>query len=223
MRDVDLVFDLAMHYACQNTSGPANYADCAAAQGEGGDGSTQPSVSGIHFDRVRGTALRSGWLRCLAKAPCTDVTFSKIEVVAPEPFLCEHVHATGLPEGWHCPEEPAQQNGSDEDSVDADAGTMRHRASEFRLSNTLGDHMVLQRGSNKTCVWGFADPGDRVTTEFRGQHFGAVTAPDGIWRQFLPAQPATMQPQTLSFRSSSGATAELTDVLFGDVFLAGGQ
>jgi hypothetical protein len=209
VHDVDLVFDIAMHYACQNTSGSENYADCAAAQGEGGDGSIQPSVSSIHFEGIRGTAWRSGWLRCLADAPCRDVTFAQIEVTATEPFLCEHVHATGLPGGWHCPEPDGPV-------------LKRPRSSEFRLSNTLGDHMVLQRSSNKTCVWGFADPGDVITTVFQGQTFTVPTAVDGVWRQYLPAQLATMQPQTLSFRSSSGATASLTDVLFGDVFLAGG-
>lgn len=95
VHDVDLVFDFAMHYACQNSSGMVNYNDCVAEQGEGGDGSIQPSVSGIHFSNVRGTAWRSGWLRCLAKFPCRDVTFAQISVAADEPFLCENVHATG--------------------------------------------------------------------------------------------------------------------------------
>lgn len=50
--DVDLVFDIAMHYACQNTSGTQNYNDCAAAQGEGGDGSIQPYISGVRYESV---------------------------------------------------------------------------------------------------------------------------------------------------------------------------
>ena len=97
--DVDLVFDLAMHYACQNTSGTENYNDCAAAQH--GSPAILPSVSGIHFDNIRGTAWRSGWFRCLPEAPCRDVTFSGIDVVASEPFVCEHAEVSG----W----EPAEQ------------------------------------------------------------------------------------------------------------------
>lgn len=91
--DVDLVFDLAMHYACQNTSGTSNYNDCVA--GQGGSSSIQPSVSGIRFESVRGTAWRSGWLRCLLEAPCENVTFSEIDVASAEPLLCENVAVTG--------------------------------------------------------------------------------------------------------------------------------
>lgn len=91
--DVDLVFDLAMHYACQNTSGTINYNDCVAGQGQ--SSSIQPSVQGIHFENVRGTAWRSGWLRCLPEAPCKDVTFSEIDVKATEPFLCSNAAVAG--------------------------------------------------------------------------------------------------------------------------------
>eukprot|EP01047_Picozoa_sp_COSAG01_P104575 COSAG01_NODE_33880_length_557_cov_0.644105_1_plen_92_part_01 len=83
--------------------------------------------------------------------------------------------------------------------------------------------MVLQRDSNRTVVWGFADHGDIVTTEFKGTRLNTTTGEDGVWRQYLPPQPATMQPQTLEFRSASGAKDTLHDVLWGDVFLAGGQ
>jgi hypothetical protein len=92
--DVDLVFDLAMHYACQNSSGTANYNDCVAAQGTGSP-SIAPSVVGIHFENIRGTAWRSGWFRCLAEAPCREVSFSGIDVVASEGFLCEHAEVSG--------------------------------------------------------------------------------------------------------------------------------
>ena len=131
----------------------------------------------------------------------------QIDVRASEPFLCEHVHASGLPAGWDCPAPPNT--------------TAQPRASEFRLSNTLGSHMVLQRDS-KACVWGFADAGDTITLQMRAEYFTAITDDAGIWRIFVPPQPATMQPQTLLFSSASGAIASLTDVLFGDVFLAGG-
>ena len=201
-----------MHYACQNTSGTANYDDCAAAQGEGGDGSIQPVVSGVHFDKITGSAWRSGWLRCLGDSPCHNVTFANIDINASEPFLCTHVHASGLPQGWECP------------SPDSESTIRLPQASAFRLSNTLADSMVLQRDSNRTCVWGFADPGDMITTSFQGRNLTAVTTGDaGIWRQFLPSQPATLIPQVLSFSSVSGASATLSDVLFGDVFLAGGR
>jgi hypothetical protein len=35
--------------------------------------------------------------------------------------------------------------------------------------------------------------------------------------------PASMTPYTLSFSSSAGESASLKDILFGDVFICGGQ
>ena len=149
-------------------------------------------------------------MRCLEKFPCRDITFANIDVTSTEPFLCKHVHAEGLPQGWECPAEGETHKAP--------------RTSEFRLSNTLGSHMVLQRDSAATCVWGFSGAGDVVVTRFQGKGLTTTADSSGVWRQFLPPQPATMQPQTLSFTSAgSGAHLSITDVLFGDVFLAGGQ
>ena len=92
----------------------------------------------------------------------------------------------------------------------------------FNLSNTLGDGMVLQRTQAAT-VWGFGDPGVTVTTTFLGATLQTTVGGDGVWRQALPPQKATATPTTLSFAGSDGGTAELRDVLFGDVYLCGGQ
>ena len=94
--------------------------------------------------------------------------------------------------------------------------------SSFQLSNTLGDHMVLQRDT-PAMVWGFATPAVTVKTGFLGQSFVAVTGSDGVWRQRLPAQPYSSQPTTITFASSDGGTATLSDVLFGDVHICSGQ
>eukprot|EP00756_Hemistasia_phaeocysticola_P057874 Hpha_TRINITY_DN34483_c0_g1::TRINITY_DN34483_c0_g1_i1::g.96121::m.96121/K05970/SIAE; sialate O-acetylesterase len=95
-------------------------------------------------------------------------------------------------------------------------------ASSFRVSNTLGSHMVLQR-DRPSVVWGFADPGVVVTTHFKGQGYNATTDSTGVWRQHLPTQPATTQPATIGFESSDGGRTKLTDVLFGDVHICSGQ
>lgn len=105
-------------------------------------------------------------------------------------------------------------------------------------------NLLLQRNSAATCVWGFSEAGDIVTTNFRGENMTAVTDSSGVWRQFLPPQPATMRwattvplsilvtltlmptthsahaiilarPQSLLFHASSGESARLDDVLFG--------
>jgi sialate O-acetylesterase len=92
----------------------------------------------------------------------------------------------------------------------------------LQLSATLGNHMVLQRDNAATTVWGFATAGATVKTVFNSNNYLATTGSDGIWRQKLPSTPAG-GPYSLSFSASTGEVASLTDVLFGDVFLCGGQ
>ena len=106
-------------------------------------------------------------------------------------------------------------------------------AASFNLSNVLGDGMVLQRsagtppGSTQppTVVWGFGTPGEKVTTTFLGKALSppAIVGADGMWRQELPPTPARTAPTTITFAGSDGATAQLQNVLFGDVLLCSGQ
>ena len=86
----------------------------------------------------------------------------------------------------------------------------------FALSRTLGDSMVLQR-DRPSMVWGFAPVGASVKTVFAGTTFTSTAGADTVWRQALPATAATATGQTLTFSASTGGTASLSDVLFGDV------
>lgn len=92
----------------------------------------------------------------------------------------------------------------------------------FSLSKVFGDHAVLQRDRPST-VWGFAPAGTTVKTAFQGKTYTSTAGADTVWRQALPAQPATKTPQTISFSASTGEVATLNDVLFGDVYVCGGQ
>ena len=92
------------------------------------------------------------------------------------------------------------------------------------LSRTLGDHMVLQAAPQKAIVWGATTAGAVVTTTFKGVNRTATADHNGTWRQQLPPTPASyLQSHLLLFTSSSGETAKLQDVLFGEVFVCGGQ
>jgi len=95
-------------------------------------------------------------------------------------------------------------------------------ANGFSLSNTLGDHMVLQRAPQQAYVWGFANAGIVVTTTFNGQVYNATSDSTGVWRQRLPATNAG-GPYNFTFKATDGGSGALNDVLFGDVYLAGGQ
>ena len=72
-------------------------------------------------------------------------------------------------------------------------------------------------------IWGTADPGVIVTASFAGLKLRAKTDSTGVWRQRLPAQDATPVGRSLEFAASDGGSAQLADVVFGDVFLCGGQ
>lgn len=93
------------------------------------------------------------------------------------------------------------------------------------LSAVFGDHMVLQRAPQRAVVWGrSAHPGATVETSFGGATLTAQSDANGTWRQFLPATHASpTKAYNISFKSSAGETAELSDVLFGDVYICGGQ
>ena len=91
------------------------------------------------------------------------------------------------------------------------------------VSRTLGSHMVLQAAPQQATVWGSTNPGARVTTSFDEQNFTATADVNGTWRQRLPPTPASSQPHVLSFHSTSGEAATLEDVVFGEVFICGGQ
>jgi sialate O-acetylesterase len=96
------------------------------------------------------------------------------------------------------------------------------QATAWSLSNTLGDHMVLQRAPQKAVVWGFGNPGSTVKTTFNGISYQATVGSDTTWRQQLPAT-AAGGPYTITFTASTGESGSLNDVLFGDVFLCSGQ
>lgn len=91
------------------------------------------------------------------------------------------------------------------------------------LSATLGDHMVLQRAPQRALVWGHTSPGAKVTTMFNTQSYIATADKNGTWRQLLPPTQASKKNYTLTFKSSVGETASLKDVLFGEVYICGGQ
>jgi sialate O-acetylesterase len=90
---------------------------------------------------------------------------------------------------------------------------------EVRLPGLFSDQMVLQQGVNVP-VWGWADEGEEVTVEFKGQKLKA-RAKDGRWRVTLPRLKASAEPAVL--RVSGRNTIEIRDVLVGEVWVASGQ
>ena len=91
---------------------------------------------------------------------------------------------------------------------------------DVKLPSVIGSHMVLQR-SQACPVWGWADPGEKVTVEFAGQKKTAEAAADGSWRVNLRSMKANSTPQTMTITGKNKVVME--DVLVGEVWLCSGQ
>lgn len=83
------------------------------------------------------------------------------------------------------------------------------------------DGMVLQRDA-VVPVWGTAAPGEDVTVDFSGQKKSAKADEKGIWTVKLDPIPASANSAEMTI-TSGGSSIRISDVLVGDVFLAGGQ
>jgi sialate O-acetylesterase len=81
------------------------------------------------------------------------------------------------------------------------------------------DHAVLQQGM-KVPVWGTADPGETVTVEIAGQGVSTTAGADGRWSVHLAPLPAG-GPHTLTIWGRNKVV--LSDILVGEVWIAGGQ
>jgi sialate O-acetylesterase len=92
-------------------------------------------------------------------------------------------------------------------------------AEALRLAHIFSDGMVLQR-DQPVRIWGRAEPGARVAVAIGNLTVPTVAGADGRWETLLPPFEAG-GPRTLTVES--GATVTVSDVLFGDVWLASGQ
>ena len=96
------------------------------------------------------------------------------------------------------------------------------------LSATLGSNMVLQR-DKPAMMWGFGTPFATITTVLQKSHtpsnppLSSMVDATGVWRQVLPVQKASKIPFSITITASTGESARLDNVLFGDVFVCGGQ
>lgn len=94
-------------------------------------------------------------------------------------------------------------------------------APRFQLHNLFQSNMVLQR-DKAVVVWGWGEPGVKVTVELAGESAETAIGGDRSWRVSLPAMPANATGQTMTV-SSGENTRRLDNVLMGDVWVIGGQ
>ena len=89
------------------------------------------------------------------------------------------------------------------------------------VSNVFQSGMVLQR-DKPISVWGWADPGEKVTVRFVGEGATTTAGDDRAWMVSLPAVPAHEEPQVLTIEGGKQKLT-LNNILVGDVWLLGGQ
>src|SRR5215218_2841953 len=90
---------------------------------------------------------------------------------------------------------------------------------DVRVPSLIGDNMVLQQG-RKSRVWGWAEPGERVTVSFRGEKKSATADARGRWEVFVgPHKEGGPFELTVAGRN----TLNFKNVLVGDVWVCSGQ
>jgi len=92
-------------------------------------------------------------------------------------------------------------------------------AADVKLPGLFGDHMVVQRDATLP-VWGWAEPGEKVTVDLAGQSKTATADADGKWSVKLDAVKAG-GPHVLKVEGNN--RIEIADVLVGEVWLCSGQ
>jgi len=90
---------------------------------------------------------------------------------------------------------------------------------EIKLPAIIGDHMVLQQGQ-KNPLWGWADPGEKLTVSVDGQSHSTTADDKGKWKVTL--DPLKVGgPYEITIKGKEAVT--LKDVLSGEVWICSGQ
>lgn len=92
---------------------------------------------------------------------------------------------------------------------------------QIRLPNAISSNMVLQQGK-KVPVWGWCEPGEKVSVNFAGQTVKTISNTDGSWKVELAPLAASSKPSKLTIRTRHNKVV-LDNILTGEVWLAGGQ
>lgn len=90
---------------------------------------------------------------------------------------------------------------------------------QVRLPQLISNGMVLQR-NKPVNIWGWAQPGEKVSLKFAGKTYNTITGIDGKWTIKAKVLKAG-GPYTLNIDASNHIV--LSDILIGDVWFCSGQ
>lgn len=91
----------------------------------------------------------------------------------------------------------------------------------WRLPSVISDNMVMQ-SDRPVALWGWSDPGDKVTVVFGKQTKTATADAKGKWMVQLDPLQASAEPRELKI-SGAASKSLISNVLVGEVWLASGQ
>ena len=92
----------------------------------------------------------------------------------------------------------------------------------LELASPFVDGLILQR-EMQVPVWGWAEPGSKVTVAFAGQSKTATADGKSKWRVNLDPLKASADERELAVTSSTGQSLTCKGVLVGEVWFASGQ
>ncbi len=94
----------------------------------------------------------------------------------------------------------------------------------MKISSIYSDNMILQRGKKNT-ISGLAKADESVSILFRGEQYTAKADINGSWAIEIPPGVGAEDygPFEMVISGSEGDTFRLENIMYGDVFLLGGQ
>ena len=92
-------------------------------------------------------------------------------------------------------------------------------AAKVSLPSIVSDGMVLQR-QQELKVWGWAEPGEKVSIKFLKNKYSTITGADGKWNVQLKSLEAG-GPYTMKINGDNEIV--LNNILIGDVWVCSGQ
>lgn len=95
-------------------------------------------------------------------------------------------------------------------------------AAAIQFPSHIASSMVVQRGKPFK-LQGIDSPNAKLTATFSAASYKATADAVGRFSITIPAQTASTAPATITVKSTSGASTQLSDVLFGDVYISSGQ
>jgi sialate O-acetylesterase len=93
-------------------------------------------------------------------------------------------------------------------------------SAEVKLPVIFSDNMIIQRNVEAP-VWGWAEPGEKVSVSFDGKTKSTVTDKEGNWSVKLAKLKASAKPRELTVKGKNDIIFK--NVLVGDVWICSGQ